>query len=441
MKQHINKQICAWSLAAGLLTTALTGEHARIQELEAQVDQLESAQAPIQFGGLTIGGAIRANYLVGDYTESDTSATRGDKGAVTLDTLRLNLDFENGPWIGKGEYRYYPGYSANNSDSYHFPHTAWIGYNFESTDQIQVGLNRTPFGPGPFGISQSWFFDQHYYVGLSDNMNVGVKYTMNQIENLTIDLAYYYSSAPNGGGNRFGNNSVRYSYDVVNESGDGYRERNQFNIRAIYSAELGQVASDIGASAQYGILDSQGPQGNGNMFALSGHAVNAWKGWTLAAQLTYYNFDVEANVDRGGNLLSDKVVQLGAYDFPTLVAAEALVPAISLSYSHAPDQIAWLDSVTPYVEYSSIVKSESSFNNSDMVVIGTAFGRGGWFIYADLVFSNGNDFVGNKAGYGDTSALVNPGARGGSFFSSNRLGANPTNEWETRFNINFGYYF
>jgi hypothetical protein len=53
-----------------------------------------------------------------------------------------------------------------------------------------------PFGPGPYGVSQSWFFDQHYYVGLSDDMDLGVKY-IKPLGNLTLDLAYCYSDEGN----------------------------------------------------------------------------------------------------------------------------------------------------------------------------------------------------------------------------------------------------
>ena len=127
-------------------------------------------------------------------------------------------------------------------------------------------------------------------------------------------------------------------------------------------------------------------------------------------------------------------MQFGAYDFPTLVAAEAWIPAVSLSYYLETPQIDFLDYVIPYVEYSSIMKEESDFNDSEMWVLGAAWGRGGWYIYTDLAFSNGNDFVGNEAGYGAFPAYV-------SNWTSNRFGQNPTDEWEYRFNINFGYYF
>ncbi|MFO7962533.1 MAG: hypothetical protein R6U50_01285 [Desulfobacterales bacterium] len=378
-----------------------------------------------EVGPLSIGGAIRANYYFGDYTEPEPgrpSRAEEDGGTFALDTFRINLDFAEGPWVGKAEYRFYPGYDVNNSDGYHFLHTGWVGYNFAGGAQVQVGVNRVPFGPGPYGVSQSWLFDQHYYLGLSDDMDLGVKY-ITSMGNWTIDAAYYVMDE----GDYYGitEDSARYSYDVVNESGDGYEERHQFNLRAIYAFPNAAV----GASLQYGLLESEGPQDDGDHFAGSVHAVPKLGNWTLAMQLTYYSYDVDDEQPIG----TDELVQFGAYDFPTLVAAEAWVPAASLSYRYNTDQLEWLDYILPYVEYSAIIKDNDDFNDSQMFIVGSAWASGGWYIYTDLAFSNGNDFVGNEAGYGGPAVL--------DFFSSNRFGANPTDEWEYRFNVNFGYYF
>jgi hypothetical protein len=119
---------------------------------------------------------------------------------------------------------------------------------------------------------------------------------------------------------------------------------------------------------------------------------------------------------------SDELVEMGAYNYSTTVAAEAWIAAASLSYYYEVNQVAWLDYVVPYIEYSSIMKTASGFNDSDLFVIGAAWARGGWYIYTDLAASNGNDFVGNESGW-------------------DRFGANADDDWETRFNINFGYYF
>ena len=391
---------------------------------------IPATASAIQIGDLSIGGAMRANYTIGDYTPvlDRSSRAEDDWGAFALDTFRINLDYANGPIVGKAEYRFYPGYGSNNHDSYHFPHTGWIGYNFDDDSQVQVGLNRVPFGPGAYGVSQSWMFDQHYYVGLSDDMDLGIKYTK-PFENLTVDFAYYVSDEGTHNGSNFSKDSVRYSYDVVDETDNGYEERNQFNIRAIYSMEENNgLKTDAGVSLQYGQLDSNGPQDDGDHLAGSAHAIFQFANFKLAPQITYYQYDVESDQPLG----TDELVQMGAYDFPTLIAAEAYIPAISLSYYLETPQLDWLKYMIPYIEYSSIVKDESNFNDSEMIVVGSAWANKGWYIYTDLAFSNGNDFVGNEAGYGDNPA---PG------FSSNRLGANPTDEWEYRFNINFGYYW
>jgi len=374
--------------------------------------------------GLKIGGAIRANYYLGDYTSGGLAEdmNRGEDGTISLDTFRINMDYVRGPWVAKFEYRFYPGYSNNNSDGYSMIHTGWLGYNFESGDQVQVGINRVPFGPGAYGVSQSWFFDQHYYVGLSDDMDLGIKYQTTQGD-WSFDFAYYLTDEGSYFGENFSNDSVRYSYDVSNETGEGYEERNQFNARAVYAAEIGDMTVDLGASVQYGMLESKGTQDDGDHYAISFHPVFKWNNWTFAPQLTHYKYDIDAYLTDSNGDLTDSLIQFGAYDFPTTVATEAWIAAASLSYNYEVNQVDWLDYVIPYVEYSSIIKEESGFNNSDLFVVGAAWARGGWYIYTEVAASNGNDFVGNESGY------------------SSRFGENPNEKWETRLNLNFGYYF
>ncbi len=382
--------------------------NAKLEELSRAEPTLEPDNK-IRFGHLKVGGAIRANYAVGDYPETGgASRSFDDGGNFALDTFRINLDYENGPYLGKLEYRWYNGYN--------FLHTGWLGYQFDENRQIQVGVNRVPFGPGPYGVSQSWFFDQHYYLGLSDDMDLGVKYHQST-DNWDWDVAYYVSDEGSYTGSS--HQSARYSYDVVNESGDGYEERNQFNLRGIRHFQHGEIGTDLGFSLQYSQLKSSGSQDDGHHYALSGHMLNKWQAFTLATQLTYYRFDVDRNQPLG----TSKLVQMGAYDFPSTTAAEAWLPAISLSYRYDTDQLPWLDYVMPYVEYSVLLKQERDFNDSALATVGAAWASGHWYIYTDLSASNGNEFIGGDDPFGD------------------RLGANQNDDWQTRFNINFGYYF
>lgn len=381
----------------------------QVVEAERKLEAIVPAPAKVKVGDLTIGGAIRANYTIGDYPgNGGASRAWEDDGNFALDTFRVNLDYLSGPWVGKLEYRWYNGTN--------FLHTGWVGYNFEDDSQVQVGVNRVPFGPGPYGVSQSWLFDQHYYLGLSDDMDLGVKYSR-IFDDWVFDFAYYAASEGTYTGRS--KDSARYSYDVVDETGNGYEERNQFNIRGIYTLPDTSIDTALGFSLQYGELRSEGPQDDGDHHAASVHMVNKWGHFTLAGQLTYFKFDVDAAQPLG---TSDRV-QMGAYDFPSTAAAEGWIPAVSLSYFHQTPGIPWLNYIIPYVEYSSVVKEKSGFNDSELFVLGAAWGHGGWYIYTDMAWSNGNEFVGGDAAFGD------------------RLGANADDEWQERFNINFGYYF
>ena len=363
----------------------------------------------IRIGDFKFGGAIRANYVIGDYQSTPGPGRGDDGGNFELDTFRFNVDYAHEDWMGALEYRFYNGYN--------FLHTGWIGYQLDESSTVKVGVNRVPFGPGPYGVSQSWFFDQHYYVGLSDDMDLGVKYTKN-IDNLTVDAAYYYSGEGNWNG--ASKDSARYSYDVVNETGNGYEERHQINFRGVYSLDIEGIATDLGLSAQYGLLESRGPQSDGDHYAASAHMVNKWDNWTLASQLTYYTYNVSNHTLESG-AVSDDLIDMGAYDFAWPVAAEAYIPAISLAYKYETKNIDWLEYVKPYIEYSAILKEESNQNDSEMLTVGAAWKRGGWYIYTDFAYSNGNYFVSND--------------------DFTTFGANPNDTWQYRFNINFGYYF
>ncbi|MDP0499683.1 MAG: hypothetical protein Q7P63_06235 [Verrucomicrobiota bacterium JB022] len=377
---------------------------------EAQLAETDQPAEKIQIGPVTIGGAIRANYVNGNYDSANEGRpTRGgsDGGDIALDTFRINIGLDYNQWIGAIEYRWYEGYN--------FLHTGWLGYDFGDAGTVKVGVVRVPFGPGAYGVSQSWFFDQHYYVGLADDMDLGVLYTK-QMGNLTLDAAYYLASE--GQWNGASRDSARYSYDAVTYDlggvETGFEEEHQFNLRAIYSMPDLAVPTDFGVSLQYGLLDGIATE-DGEHYAASVHAKSTYRNFTLTSQLSYYNYDIEP-----GNLWGNSnLIPMGAYDYAALVATEAWLPAVSLSYTYETPNLAWLDYILPYIEYSSIVKTDDAFNDSEMFILGAAFARGGWYVYADYAFSNGNYFVGNSGDFG----------------------ANADDDWQSRFNINFGYYF
>ena len=376
----------------------------------------EAEKSPI-----TIGGAIGINYAYGSYDSGD----RGEGiGGIDVDVFRLNADLVADNVIGRLEYRWQAG-GGGLYDTYSMIHTAWLGYNAGESGTFRAGIVRVPFGPTAYGVSSSYFFDQHWYVGLADDMDLGFKWT-GSFDKLTLDVGYYPSSEFQTDGDSL--ESARYGYDVVRIESElvegqgkvenGFEEQHQFNLRAIYALEGG---TEIGGSLQYGLLQGTNITGDdqGDHYALSGHMKNALGNFTLYSQLTYYVYNITDQSPWG----TGDLIYMGAYDYADLVASEGAIPALSLRYNGVDtSDVAWLDSVTPYVEWSSILKQADDFNDSTLVTLGAAWTIGALYLYSDLAFSDGNYYVGFDSAGGD-------------------FGANGDDSWNWRINFNFRYYF
>lgn len=391
------------------------------------ISLLVASAGAFEVGNLDVGGAIRANYVNGDYVKNGSGAPQrgGNGGNFELDVFRINLDYEQDAFVSKAEYRWYNGYN--------FLHTGWLGYNLADGSQVQLGLNRVPYGVGAYGPANNWFFDQHYYLGLSDDMDYGVKYTTGG-EKLSVDLAYYISEENSFEG--ASPESARYSYDIVDNGGkySHYKERNQGNVRLIYSAFEDSLPTDIGVSLQAGEMKADEKYADDSIaYAVAVHSKTSVGPWGLMLQCTKYDYNADYKDSAESN---NDLITMGAYDFAWPVASKGIIPAVALSYTWECDK-PWADSITFYNDYSVIVKDGemadgTSFNDSAMNVTGMAIANGGWYIYVDYAYSDGNYFVGNEGDvYGDTYAESSVGD----------FGANQNDDWNGRFNINFGYYF
>ena len=393
----------------------------KLAESEPQTASPEPAER--EKSPIRIGGAMRANHSYGDY-----SGRRGENiGDSDFELLRLNADLDYGNIIGRVEYRYY--------DDYSMMHTAWLGYRSDGLGTLKAGIVRVPFGPGPYGVSNSWFFDQHYYVGLADDMDLGVVWTK-PFGDLTVDLAYYLEDEGHWDGSS--RDSARYTYDPVKwnsgatSEGDvtdfeenGFEEKHQLNLRLVYAT--GSIGG-VGMSFQYGGLEGTNVDDSGaDHLAVSAHAVTPLRDFTLFSQVSYYRYDITDDTPWG----TGDLIPMGAFNFAWPVASEAWVPALSLRYNGLNvSGIPWLDSVTPYVEWSSILKERGDFNNSSLWIFGALWYWGNLYINTDFAVSDGNYFVGAD---GDDYGNIYDGV--------NDFGASGNNRWHKRFNVNVGYYF
>ena len=236
-------------------------------------------------------------------------------------------------------------------------------------------------------------------------------------------------------------NSSRYGYDVVKweEHADaegnvewgagenGYDEQLQFNLRTIYT--LADVA-DVGVSLQYGMLKATnvGDDDSGSHYAFSAHMKNSVADFTLYSQFSYYAHNIAEETPWG----TGDLIPMGAYDFAWPIASKGMVPALSLRYGGInTDSVSWIDGVTPYVEWSSVLKTVDDYNSSTLITIGASWTLlSSLYLYSDVGITDGNFFVGNtEDNYNNILTGVN------------HVGANGNNIWHWRLNFNFGYYF
>ena len=395
------------------------------EETEETVEAPAPEKSPVK-----IGGALRINYVYGTYGNEENPHRRGEKiGDADLEIFRLNSDIDYRNIISRIEYRWY--------DNYSMIHTAWLGYNLGDFGTLKAGIVRVPFGPTPYGISTSWFFDQHFYVGLADDMDLGIRWT-DSFGKLSLDAAYFRQGEFQTDGSSLG--SSLYCYDVVkweekvNKDGtvewgageNGYDEQNQVNLRAIYALEN---VADVGASLQFGMLKGTnvGADDSGTHYAVSGHIKTTFADFTLLAQGSYYAHNITDKTPWG----TGDLIPMGAYDFAWPVASKGLIPGFSLRYGGIDTAgVSWIDSVTPYLEASTILKPGTEYTPSTMLILGASWTLvSNLYLYSDVALSNGNYFVGND---GDAYSSIN---------TVGDFGVNGNDKWNVRVNLNFGYYF
>ncbi len=377
--------------------------------------------------GFTFGGAVRYNLLSTNYEGQSSSPLNT---GFTWDTWRLNVD---GSYAGVDlsfEYRWYPTFGT------HFIHHGFLGYSFSDNIYMELGVTQVPFGITTYA-SHSWWFQGPYYVGLEDDYDMGVNFDFTPSDKLKLSVAYFRQAEPEGpyldfGLGRynvtFGNAGPgRYSYDITPGSGGIYnettetvdmvdaniREINQFNVRLAYSLN---ESWEIGASGQFGGNYNAVQDEYDMSTALAGHLVGNFGNFNLKTEYVYYNYKAQSDV---GEALD--IVQMGAYGSAYNVASEASMYVAGLAYSIDVD---WgpISNIQPYVDYTYVDKANENFYNTQHLIPGFLITAGKIYTYVDYAMGKNQPWLTNSFGTGLGQGLEDPA-------------------WNSRLNINIGYYF
>ncbi len=359
------------------------------------VEQKEEADKP----EINVGGAFRFNYAYKDYS----GANKDKGGDFIFDHFRLNMNVSYKDLLLSTQYRWF-GYMD-------VIHHAWIGYNFTDTVQGQFGLTKVPFGILPYA-DHSYWLGEHYYMGLSDDYDLGIKFLINN-DPWDIQFAFFKNAD-------WGNPSDkdRYSVDVVTDldRGEANEETNQVNLRIANTIKHQHGnKTEIGVSGMVGQLYNSLTKDMGSRWAAAAHLNGFYGPFNLMLEGAWYGFNPENPAG-----MDDSTVLLGNYGDAYLLAAEGAIYTANLSYD-VP--IAWgpINKLTFYNDYNILIKNKDGFADSQINIPGVMVTVGPVFTYFEAIMGKNAIFLGNE---------VDPMGKG-----------HANAGWNVRYNINVGYYF
>lgn len=379
----------------------------------APIESKETAPTPDNKFNLKIGGVVRFSYNYSDWREGQEK--RG--GDIVYDVFGLSANGSYNKLFMSAEYRFYSDYFGGA-----FIKHGYFGYNFTDQDNLQVGLTQVPFGITKYN-SNSFFFSLACYAGFEDDYDMGVKYT-HVDDTWEYSLAFFKNAEDDASGSDA--SYKRYAYDVtsIDYGYDGtinYRNKeiNQFNGQVFYNLNSSTTHHRIGGSAQYGGIYNLDTKDVGSHYAYALHYELTVNRFNLKAQAMSYTYDAASP-----ELEDESIIAIGAYGSPYVMASEAQIYTLGLSYTF-PVEWGPITSLKVYNDYGFMDKKSTStmkFHDTSQNVTGIAISAGPIYSYIDYAMGKNHSWLGEQW----TDALATGKADA---------------EWEKRFNINIGYYF
>ncbi|MHC4176562.1 MAG: porin [Planctomycetota bacterium] len=365
--------------------------------LPPEAEPLETPQPQSPEPSLSIGGALRLNYGWRDYSEQDKDKV-GDFG---FELFRLDVDGDYDDLGLSVQYRWYAPFEA--------VHHAYIRYEFSPEWQAQLGIHQVPFGILPYA-SHSFWFGATYYLGFEDDYDTGLK-LLYERGPWDLQLAFYKNPEYIDS-----SRAERYSFDLVTGGEQANEETNQLNLRLAYDWQPNPcLRVNFGASVEGGQIYNRITEGMGDRFAYALHSDLVYGDWNLQLQWIDYYFRPE-----NPPTVDPQTVQMAAFQFPFLIAADAQVATINLARTLSTD-CRLIDTVTCYADFSKVFPSMRDSHSSTQLVLGCLLvAKEHLYVYVDWILGQNMWFVG-----GPGIGLNRP----------------ESTEWQSRLNVNFGLYF
>jgi hypothetical protein len=359
-----------------------------------------------------LGGAIRARV--------DEDSSRGVR-KFGIDALMLSAKYTSDSWIGAARYRFYgkayPYQYTHHFGDINFAEYAWIGYRFDPTQQVHVGLNQVPFGLQRL-YSSTFLETEAFTMGLEDLDELGVKY-IKDLGAWNLQTGYYARSAWPGNGTSHGStySTVATPADSYVAGGSNNIERDMFVARLAKSVQAGGWKGEVGASVLTSTLYNRDIHldGRRNEFAL--HYTGMRGPWSVKLQYTRQAISPK-NPD--GN---NQTITIGGYDGTYNMATRGNLYQANAKYAIPGNYLwGWVKNVAMYSSYDLYEKSDPQFHNTQRWIVGTSFSLKFLSIYVEWREGRNDPYLG-----------------GSSYAQS--LAAGGIDSWKGQLYMNIGYYF
>ncbi|MFK7808607.1 MAG: hypothetical protein AB8F74_12455 [Saprospiraceae bacterium] len=346
------------------------------------------------------GGALRFNYNYSSW-KPNQKKRGGDFG---FEVFRLNVEANYKKWGLHLDQRFYAADFGGAFLKY-----GWFQYNVNEKSNFKLGLIPAYFGAQQFN-SHSWFFQLPFYLGFEDDHDMGLSYSFEN-EKFQVDFGLYKNAEELSFSDNAPVSDSRYTYDFSGRN----KEVNQVNLRFNYKFGNAQ-AHKIGSTIQYGGIWNLDTEEMGNQVALGLHYQFAKDPWSIKFQTLYYN-----NSPTNAPGESRDFIEMTAYGFPYNTASEAVIYTLGIAYT-IPVNWKFINSIQIYNDYAYMDKAVNSWEDTQMNVTGILISTKPVYIYVDHALGKHQPWLGPQW----TNALTTGDA---------------SNNWESRFNINFGFYY
>lgn len=341
-----------------------------------------------------IYGSVKLNYSYANFSES----SKDKLGDLAFESFILGVDAKQGKWGVKAEYNF----STNDFIKYGYGY-----YQVNEQWQLQLGVNKVPFG-SPDYISNSYWFSIPYYMGFEDDRDVGFKAEYKD-DAWATQLAFYKGAEYKASENK------RYAADLYTGSVNGTEynneEVNQINYRQTYTVQYEGGTTELGGSVQVGQIYNALVGKKGDRLALAAHIDSRFNQWRLQLQAIHYEFDTPIE--------NENKIALSLLSWQYEVADKGQIYDVNLSRKV---KTSW-GSINFYNDFSFMTPDvdDASFDNTIQNILGAGIAAGPTYTWVDFVTSKNMTFASPQ---------------------NDHIGLpQVSNQWDKRLNINTSYRF